>query len=117
MINTYELGGPHDFAKHEIVQKTLGNHLDPMILPLAAVESTISNYTEGKIRNACLKNTLILCFVEFYHAQRLSKELEVDMFICDSFAVACIDAAITLKKPVMITSTCGIYAGTPKSNQ
>ncbi|CAO3703700.1 unnamed protein product [Rhizopus stolonifer] len=100
MVNIYELGGPHDFAKHEIVQKTLRSHLDPMVLPLAAVESTISNYTE-----------------EFYHAQYLSKELEVDMFICDSFAIACIDAAITLKKPVMITSTCGIYAGTPESNQ
>jgi hypothetical protein len=33
------------------------------------------------------------------------------MFLCDSFAITCIDAALATKKPVMITSTVGIYSG------
>ncbi|KAG1151654.1 hypothetical protein G6F38_001119 [Rhizopus arrhizus] len=93
MISTYEVGGPLDFARHSIVQKSISSHADPMDIPLAAIESVLHNYTE-----------------EFNHIQHLSKRLEIDMFLCDSFAITCIDAALATKKPVMITSTVGIYS-------
>lgn len=48
MISTYEVGGPLDFARHSIVQKSISGHADPMDIPLAAVESVLYNYTEGK---------------------------------------------------------------------
>ncbi|KAG1443981.1 hypothetical protein G6F56_010474 [Rhizopus delemar] len=66
----------------------MDTHRDAMVVTMGAIEAALSNYTQ-----------------EFFHYQQLSRELDVDMFICDSFAIACIDAAQYMKKPVMITST------------
>lgn len=38
----------------------------------------------------------------------------IDLAICDSFAIGCIDAAVLLKIPVILTSTLSMFAGKDK---
>lgn len=39
---------------------------------------------------------------------------KIDLVICDSFAISCIDTAIVSKLPVIITTTFGLFAGNKK---
>lgn len=48
---------------------------------------------------------------EFFELQDLFQSEKIDLVICDSFAISCIDTAIVLKIPVMITATFGLFAG------
>ncbi|KAG1461069.1 hypothetical protein G6F56_005807 [Rhizopus delemar] len=92
MVKRYEVGGPLDFAIVAAMSNSLPDHPDPITTARVVIESSVGNYTQ-----------------EFHHTRDLSEKLRIDMFVCDSFAIACIDAAITMKKPVMITSTFGFY--------
>lgn len=49
--------------------------------------------------------------IEFFELQDLFQSEKIDLVICDSFAISCIDTAIVLKIPVMITATFGLFAG------
>ncbi|KAG2196269.1 hypothetical protein INT47_012491, partial [Mucor saturninus] len=48
--------------------------------------------------------------LEFFELQNLFQSEKIDLVICDSFAISCIDTAIVSKIPVMITSTFGLFA-------
>ncbi|KAI8356197.1 hypothetical protein BD560DRAFT_335642 [Blakeslea trispora] len=93
MIKTKALGGPHDFMKNENINRFLISHPNQIELGMNAIEASISNYTEN--------------FLEY--KETFEKD-QVDLAICDSFAISCTDAAIVSKIPVIITSTMGLYA-------
>lgn len=49
--------------------------------------------------------------VEYYEHKLLFESEKLDMAVCGSFTIGCIDAAITSKLPVVITTAMGCFAG------
>jgi hypothetical protein len=57
----------------------------------------------------CINNTILL--IEYTELKALFESERIDLAVCDSFTVSCIDTAIVSNLPVIITSTFGLYAG------
>lgn len=90
VVSKTAVGGSQNFVAHPDLGKAISNHPDPRRLHMISVGVALSNYTEE--------------FKDFSEQFRLDK---IDLVICDSFAISCIDSAIYNKLPVVITSTFG----------
>ncbi|GAA5805516.1 hypothetical protein HPULCUR_011033 [Helicostylum pulchrum] len=93
MIKTKEAGGSTDFVHHPMLKQSLSSFPAPEKISLLAVEVCLLEYP--------------LAFIEL---QDLFKKDDIDLVICDSFSIVCIDAAIVSKLPVIISTTMGTFA-------
>ncbi|KAI8085506.1 hypothetical protein BDF21DRAFT_359667 [Thamnidium elegans] len=93
MIKAQEAGGSTDFIHHPLVAKHFSTRSSRELINLALLESCLVDYPTA-----------------FLEKQSLFLSNRINLAICDSFSIDCIDAAIISKIPVMITTTLGMFA-------
>lgn len=118
MVSKTAVGGPQNFVANPALGKAISNHPHPRRLHMIALEAVLSNYTEGKslpsyivLEKILIFLILIYRYIEFKDFSERFKLDKIDLVICDSFAISCIDSAMYNKIPVVITSTFGISHG------
>ncbi|KAI9339248.1 hypothetical protein BD770DRAFT_448208 [Pilaira anomala] len=98
MVKTREVGGSIDFLKYPLVLKRFVNRSIRHLANMAIIEACIVDYPET-----------------LPEIKSLFQSERIDLAVCDSFAIACIDAAILLKIPVILTSTLSMFADSDAS--
>ncbi|KAI8991143.1 hypothetical protein BDF20DRAFT_812435 [Mycotypha africana] len=91
MVQSRQWGGMDNFIKYPPIAKLMSAHPDQSLISFAVVEGLLMTYSE-----------------DFLQIQQMFKENQIDLALCDSFATACLDAAIVSNIPVVLTSTLGL---------
>ncbi|KAI7895502.1 uncharacterized protein EV154DRAFT_413140 [Mucor mucedo] len=92
MVKQKQVGGLVDLLHHPLVLKHLTSHPETELVYSNILHSSMIDYPQ-----------------EFLQYQNLFETDSIDLVICDSFAVSCIDSAMVSKIPVIITTTTGTF--------